>query len=193
MNQLLSTAQGKFIVRKLEKTDGQMFFQLMESNRQRLANYFPVTSKNTATASSTTSYLKLKVNQMRERKFFGFIVHEKESASFAAYLLFKNIDWKVPKCEIAYMIDQQFSKKGLMIKFVQTVCTYAYETLKMVKIYALVSEQNPASRKVIQKSGFKEKGYLSHEYRSGSGHLENVYRYALINESIIGSPIPLKA
>ena len=193
MNQLVSTANGKFVIRKLEKTDDKALFQLMESNRQRLANYFPVTSKNTATASSTNSYLKLKVNQMRERKFFGFIVHEKESASFAAYLLFKNIDWEVPKCEIAYMIDQQFSKKGLMPKFVQAVCTYAYETLKMVKIYALVSEQNPASRKVIQKSGFIEEGYLSHEYRSGSGKLENVYRYALINKSMIAAPIHLKA
>jgi len=192
MNQLMSTAQGKFVVRKLEKTDGQMLFQLMDSNRHRLVNYFPVTSKNTATTRLTASYIKLKVQQMRDKKFFGFVVHEKESASFAAYLLFKNIDWEVPKCEIAYMIDQQFAEKGLMTEFVETVCAFAFETLKVVKIYALVSEQNPASRKVIQKSGFKEEGYLSHEYRSGSGHLENVYRYALINEPLIDSSIHLK-
>jgi RimJ/RimL family protein N-acetyltransferase len=90
------------------------------------------------------------------------------------------------------MIDQEYTGTGLMTEFVENICLFAFEILNILKIYAIASEQNPASRKVLLKCGFKEEGYLSHEYRSGSGKLENVYRFALFNDKMMNSPIQPK-
>ncbi len=47
-----------------------------------------------------------------------------------------------------------------MTTVVQRVCRHAFEEFGLVKITAHVFPHNPASARVLEKSGFQEEGYL---------------------------------
>ena len=130
MESTINTESGVFNIRKIKKGDFKSLFNLMEFNRESLVDYFPVTSKNTASIALTKAYLLKKRKEMKKKSFYGFVVQDEASKKFISYLILKNLDWQVPKCEIAYMIDQNYCGKGLMTDFVEYICSFAFNKLK---------------------------------------------------------------
>jgi ribosomal-protein-alanine N-acetyltransferase len=60
---------------------------------------------------------------------------------------------------LGYWMGRPFAGQGLMTEAVGTVVPFAFETLGLHRIHAAFLPANTASRRVLEKNGFREEGY----------------------------------
>lgn len=82
--------------------------------------------------------------------------------------------------EIGYWIGEPFWGKGIVTKAIELICNYAFEELKLIRVYAGVFEYNIASMKVLEKNGFQKEG-ISKKAVFKNGEFWDEHRYSKLN------------
>lgn len=72
--------------------------------------------------------------------------------------------------ELGFWLGESFWNKGITTSAVRMIVDYGFEKLELIRIYSCVFEQNMASRRVLEKSGFT---------------LEAIFKNAVIKNGII--------
>lgn len=60
---------------------------------------------------------------------------------------------------LGYWMGEDYAGKGLMTEAVGLVVAYAFDSLLLHRVHAAFLPHNMASRRVLEKNGFKEEGY----------------------------------
>ena len=167
-------------IRLLRKEDALAFYELIEKNRERLTMYFPKTLKHIRDLDSTKLFIDLKINEAKRKTGYWFLMISKKDNSVIGSLVIKELDLTVPKCELAYFIDEDHEGKGITSKATQWLVNYCFDELDMVKIFVRVNPANEGSKRVALKNGFVKEGYMKKEYRNGYGELTDVEHYGLV-------------
>ena len=63
---------------------------------------------------------------------------------------------------LGYWMGQPFAGQGLMTEAVRLVVPHCFETLGLHRIHAAFLPDNVASRRVLEKNGFKQEGFAEH-------------------------------
>ena len=71
-------------------------------------------------------------------------------------------DLRKGTAELGYWLGEPFWGRGLMTGAVGVFAGFALKEFKLRRLYALVLDWNPASMRVLEKSGFRLEGRLSH-------------------------------
>jgi len=71
-------------------------------------------------------------------------------------------------CEIAYDLDPDYWNKGIATQICRKMTSWAHQELGFKRITASVMTENPASRRVLEKSGYNLEG-LMRSYRKVRG------------------------
>lgn len=169
-------------VRFVEKEDFEELYDLVERNRERLIMYFPKTSASIKDLEAAKKFAKQKVKQALEKEQYSFVIVSKGQPSVIGMVMVKNIDWTIPKGELAYFIDENYEGIGITSNAVKRVVEYCFEQLGMEKLYIKFNPQNAGSKKVAIKNGFEKEGLLKREFRTGHGELTDVERYGLLRK-----------
>jgi ribosomal-protein-serine acetyltransferase len=167
-------------IRLITKDDAVAFYELIEKNRERLTMYFPKTLKHIRDLDSTKLFINLKINEATKKDGYWFLVISKKENQLIGSLVIKDLDLTVPKCELAYFIDESFEGKGITSKATQWLVNHCFNELGMEKIILRINPANEASRRVALKNGFTREGYMKKEYRNGFGELTDVEHYGLV-------------
>ncbi len=167
-------------IRLIEKEDFTEIYDLIEKNRERLIMYFPKTSAVIKDLEAAKKFAKQKVKQALERQQYCFLIALESHAEIIGMVMVKNIDWTIPKGELAYFIDENYEGVGITSNAVKWVVEYCFEQLEMEKLYIKFNPQNAGSKKVAIKNGFEKEGLLKREFRTGLGELTDVERYGLL-------------
>jgi RimJ/RimL family protein N-acetyltransferase len=69
--------------------------------------------------------------------------------------LVKQYDVYRLNAELGFWLGEPFWNKGIVTKAVELIVKYGFENLDIIRIYACVFDFNIASRRVLDKSGFK--------------------------------------
>ena len=165
-------------VRPIHIRDVPAFFELIEKSREHLQAYFPKTLTAVRDELTAEEYILQRIIQFERKEAFLFVI-EAENRLLGMVSL-KEIDWTVPKAEIAYFVAEEFQGKGIVTRALQWLVTYSFDELRLEKIYARISPENPASRKVVEKNGFVLEGLFRKDFRSGTGELIDVEYFALL-------------
>lgn len=96
----------------------------------------------------------------------------------AVGLTFHNSD---KNAEIGYWIGEPFWGNGFATEAVKKVIQYGFEHRNLHRIYATALAKNPASIKVLEKSGMKYEGTLK-QHVFHWGRFEDIVYYGIINE-----------
>lgn len=83
--------------------------------------------------------------------------------------------------EIGYMLDPDAWNNGYATDAVGGICRIAFDERRLNKVYAIVYAQNDGSRRVLEKVGFTEEGFLRQEGFVDGEHVD-VFRYGLLAE-----------
>ena len=161
-------------IKIIEPVEFQSYFQLLENNRTRLERFFPKTIMAVQNEKQALAHLeKLKLKHAQKEIYpFGIYVDGKLMGWISA----KNFDWRIPKCELGYYVDQAFAGKGITTKAVAEICKFCFEELAVEKIFLRTGVDNIASQKVALKNGFVKEGLLRNEFRIETGALvDTVY------------------
>jgi [ribosomal protein S5]-alanine N-acetyltransferase len=88
---------------------------------------------------------------------------------------------KSHKDEIGYWLAKDFWNKGIMTKVVKKFCEIGFAENNLLRIEAVVFENNLASARVLEKNGFTKEGLLR-KYLIKDNFPVNAFLYSLIKE-----------
>lgn len=82
--------------------------------------------------------------------------------------------------ELGYWIGEPWWGQGIATEAVRLMTQYAWETLGVERLYAVVFANNPASMHVLEKCGFEKEG-ISRRAVIKNGKMMDEVRYAILN------------
>lgn len=93
------------------------------------------------------------------------------------------LDADILKMESYIFVDPDTKAKGLGKKTLFLQCVYAFEILKINKVYAYIDSDNVASQKLYEKIGFKKEGVLRFETKRDGCFIDRFY-YGCFSEDL---------
>lgn len=156
------------------------FYTLIDRNREHIRKTFPVTLANCIDLSSTIAALgDSALNEEKGENYYYYLRHV-GTGTLIGYVVIKNINRTLNKCELAYFVDKEFEGRGIITKAVADVLAVSFNTLGMNKVYICTSTVNLASQQIALKHGFTKEGLLREEFRNGEGQLEDILYFGLL-------------
>ncbi len=169
-------------LQELTLKDVKPFYEMMNNNRHLLARYFPLTVDNTRTLLGTEYFVQSLLRKRENNEYVIMTIKHKEKMIGIFYI--KNIEWRIPKCELTYFIDHTYQGKGLMTKLFKKIIDLCFEDYKMNKLYVKISPDNTSARVVAAKLGFQTEGILRKEFKTETGELVDLEYLGLVNPVI---------
>jgi RimJ/RimL family protein N-acetyltransferase len=83
------------------------------------------------------------------------------------------------KAEIGYWLAEKYWGRGIMTKAVKLVTKFGFDKLKLKRIYAHVFSFNKASKRVLEKAGYKFEGILRKNVKK-DGKFLDAYLFAKV-------------
>jgi ribosomal-protein-serine acetyltransferase len=166
-----------YMIRPLTSDDVTPYFEMVDKNRERLANFFTTTVAKTKTLKDTGDYLKYFMENVKNRIYFPYVIVDNKTGKFAGFLDLKNIDWSVPKSEMGCYIDEDYASKGITTKAFSLFCDYCFAEFGFAKLFLRTHENNAPARAIAEKCGFEVEGKLRSDYKTTSGELIDLIYY----------------
>ena len=154
----------------------EQLFQVIDENRTYLSKYLPFID-DTNTVQDETEFIKLMLAQHARgtgRLFFIFLENE-----LIGTIDLHQIDQTHQKASIGYWLAQKHTGKGIITRCLQTLCDFAFNTLKLNKLTIMANVKNQPSIRVAERCGFTYVGTDKDELFE-RGHFEDFARYALL-------------
>ena len=91
--------------------------------------------------------------------------------------------------ELGYYIAEEYWGRGIMAEAVRQFCEHVFETSDIIRIFAEPFSYNTASRRVLEKNGFRLEGTMR-QNACKNGRLQDMELYALLKEERCAGDIP---
>ncbi len=169
-----------FKISLLSTNESRAFYNLIDSNRPRLEDFFAGTVSKTKTLEDTNNYCKIIEQRIKDKSYFPFMITDVESNAFIGLVDVKNIDWNVPKAELGSFIDTAYESKGITTKATALVVDYLIETYHFKKLLCRANSRNLGSISVILKNGFQLEGTIRNDYRTTKGEIVDLNYYGRV-------------
>ena len=157
--------------------DSISFFELIETNRPRLEDFFAGTVSKTRTLNDTMNYCIEIQERINAKSYFPYMIKDKNTNKFVGLLDLKNIDWNVPKAELGSFIDSRYEGKGVVTKAAKIFVNYIVKEYKFIKLLCRANSRNKGSIAVILKNDFQFEGTIRRDYRTSSGEIVDLNYY----------------
>ncbi len=83
------------------------------------------------------------------------------------------------KCELGYWLGRAYWGRGIVTEAVRLATEYAFTRLHLQRVYAKVFPYNPASMRVLEKTGFVLEGIMKKSFKK-DGKLVDEHLYAKV-------------
>jgi ribosomal-protein-serine acetyltransferase len=167
-------------IEKIQNIHAKEFFDLIEKNKLRLKNTFPVTLSHCSDIEKSRDFIKFNTSKEINKEGYFYYIRNLETNNLIGYLGIKNIDNKISKCELFYFIDKDFEGKGIISKAVSDIIKICFNDLMMNKVFICASKINIASQQIALKQKFQQEGILREEFKNGNDVLEDIVYFGLL-------------
>lgn len=171
-----------FVIRTLEISDATLLFEMVQNNRARLIDYFPISIGAMQDIDSTKAYIQEKIKQAEKKESFSFVIICQKEIKPIGMLFIKSLDWRIPKAELAYYIDKEHEGKGIVSKALEWLVDHAFNELKINKLFLRVAPDNIGSKRVAEKNGFIVEGILRNDFKQEDGTLIDLLYYGRLRK-----------
>ena len=103
----------------------------------------------------------------RSGEAYHFVLTTREDNDFVGEIAIHHIDWDWPCAELSYRIIRSQWGKGFATEAADGLCRWAFQTLRLHRLEAMVTEGNHASEAVLKKLGFRLEGTRPERDRVG--------------------------
>jgi len=170
----------QYCIALLGSHQSEEFFNLINNNRERLADFFAGTVAKTNTLEDTLAYSKVIENRIIEKSYFPFMIIDTNTGQFAGLVDVKNIDWSIPKAELGAFIDESYEGKGIVTEATKLVVDHIVEHYGFKKLLCRAASVNKGSISVILKNGFELEGTIRRDYKTTKGEIVDLNYYGRI-------------
>lgn len=170
-----------FRFRTLQKEDREQLIHFANRNQGIINGPFPVTTEALTKGNAhAEKWISEKIKNAKEDKGLICVIENSVSKQIIGYVSAFQFDWRIPKCEIAWLVDVQFQRRGIAL----TCCKYLLGFLNsesgMQKIICRIDPKNLASIELAKKLNFYKEGTHKRDFRDGYGRLLDVDYFALL-------------
>lgn len=170
---------GGIQFRALQKKDYHELERFFKKNMARFSDPFPVTMQNVIQNTGLKRWTAEKIQAQEEDRALILVGAMAKSGNIVFMASAFNPDWRVPKCEVSWMLDAETEGKGVAAAGMQWVIEYLRKNCGMRKILARIDPENERSKKLALKLAFKKEGQIHADFRSGSNELRDVDYYGI--------------
>ena len=164
----------------LQANESEAFFNLIDSNRLRLEDFFAGTVSKTLTLDATKQYCVEIQKRIENISYLPFMITDINTNAFVGLVDVKNIDMNVPKAELGSFIDDNYEGKGIVTEATKLVVEHIVKHYKFLKLLCRASSRNKASIAVILKNGFELEGTIRKDYRTTKGEIVDLNYYGRV-------------
>lgn len=165
----------KITLRRLEPSDKNQLTRLANNKKiwdnVRDAFGHPYSEKN------AEEFIQRQAQNETEKVFA--IEYEGEFCGCIGLIFQKDVYHK--SAEVGYWVGEPFWGKGIATKAVELLVQYAFEDLKLIRVFAGAFEYNVGSMRVLEKNGFQKEGIAKNAVFKNN-NLWDEHRYALVKK-----------
>ncbi len=173
--------------RPITNKDILAFHELVKENRDHLLDYFPKTVMAAKSPETAGMMIDNYIEKTNSNELFVFVAEDAEAGlpegqgKLSGIFFLKEIIPYHSKCEIAYFVDRAHQRKGIATEGIQHLIRFAFEELKLNKVYCRIATDNYSSVRAAEKNNFVPEGSLQKEFKMSSGKFVDVYYMGLLN------------
>ena len=104
---------------------------------------------------TTNSYLEYLEELYDKAKFYDFGIYLKDSDKMIGTVGFTTINLHKNTASVGYVLNSKYWGHGIAVEALEKIIQFGFETLGFNTLFAKFAEENVASRKVLEKCGFK--------------------------------------
>ncbi len=150
---------NRLILRRHEMTDADDMYENWVTDPEvcRFWQWSPhksIEETKTFLADCIKDYIKL--------DYYHWIIELKNTSEAIGYIYLADIDDTNNSMSVHFSLSQKHWKQGIMTEACKSVLWFAFSVLGAKKVYSFHHIENPASGKVMQKSGMR---YIKTEYK----------------------------
>jgi RimJ/RimL family protein N-acetyltransferase len=161
----------RLLIRTYESGDARALFEMVSADKESLKDYFPLTVEANASIAGSRRFIRERRREQKEGKSVFYGIFEKKTGRLTGQIAVRDINWRVPKCELGYFIVSGSRGKGFAPEALNGIAKFCFENAKMAKLLLRIENINEASKNVARKCGFSLSGTLRNDFRSASGRL----------------------
>jgi len=165
------------LIKPYSAEDSEYFFKSITDNREYLFDYFSNMLKVNHSLEATKKYMEQKTIDWQENISYACGIFLKENNEFIGHISVREIDWKVPKGELAYFILGKYSGNNYGAEALTAFKNWCFAKKKFNRLFMKIAEENTASIKVAERSGFVYEGLLKKDYRKREEELTDMKIY----------------
>ncbi|WP_123040543.1 GNAT family N-acetyltransferase [Cohnella candidum] len=172
MNHLLDTKTDRLYIRPYRTDDFDKSFSLMQDKDLYRFLHFDV--MNYVEYQGLFNWLIQSYESKGMDFKYSFAIILNETNQLIGWVGVGNLDFLQDEKEIYYLVGQDHWGKGFAYEAAQEVVNYSFNTLGLSRVVAKVAPENLASKRIIEKLGFKfeyELNNLPEEHAECNGEL----------------------
>lgn len=147
------------LLRPPRAADYQPWAELRDLSAAYLQPWEPAWAEDDLTRPAFRRRLSVYAREMELETAWPFFVFAEGGATLVGAVTLSNIRRGVAESgTLGYWIGRPFAGRGHATAAVKAVLTFAFDTLDLHRVEASCLQANLASRRVLQKSGFRQEG-----------------------------------
>lgn len=150
----------RLMLRPPQKGDGAALSEAKRASWPELTTWMPWATGDVADISEETDEIMCRTQQAKyllreDLMMFAFI---RETGKLIAGTGLHRMNWRARLFEIGYWVRSDETGKGYATELTNALTRYAFDVLSANRVYICHDTDNGASRRVIEKLGFKKEG-----------------------------------
>lgn len=146
----------KIILRRIELADAVS----IAGNANIIEVIEAIHLPNPYTTKDAEEYVSKTKGYWETKKEAQFGIEDKESKKVVGMIGLMDLDFESKHAEIGYWLGKEHWGKGLASEALKMIVKYAFEDLKLKKVFAKVAARNVSSNKLLERNGFVLEGKL---------------------------------
>lgn len=126
-------------------------------------------------------YFERRQIESESGRAYCFVIEQKQAGSFCGLIELREIEEEHSQGELSFWLALETWGRGYMSDGLQLVIRFAFENLKLNRLYAYHMLRNPATGRVLEKNGFRREGLLRQRVRKW-GKYEDVALCAILKD-----------
>lgn len=180
----LSNSHKDIILKPVELTDSDRIFTLIDKNREQFAQWFWWVETTQNVYNSLDFLREVKEKYEKKTDFVCGIWYKNE---FVGLVSLTGIDFHTNSAMLGYWLDYDQEGKGVMTNSCKMLINYAFDTLKLHRIWIIHAEKNLKSKAVIERLGFTHEGHFRESTLVNGEYLNDEY-YGLLEQEWKNGP-----
>ena len=141
-------------LRRLEESDADELYRLIDANRAYLAAWMPWAGAQTR--EGTLEFIRM--TRRQEASNDGFQAALVSEGRIVGIVGFHNVNWPHRSTTIGYWLDEGHQGSGLMTLAVRELVDHAFRVWELHRVEIQAAVDNHRSRAIPERLGFREEG-----------------------------------